>query len=124
MNSIAFPKIFDTGKTLIVTGHEAAAQNLKLLLTSNCRELFCDPLYGDNLKSFFYDKNNIFLKEVIIDDLYCCIKEFAPEITCRREDIDIIIDKRDMYCIINCVNTGKTVEALKFKLLEIENTQY
>ena len=78
VESIAFPKMFGVGRTNTVSDREATIQNLKLLLTSEKRELFCDPYFGDNLKRMLYEKNNSALKDILIDDIHVAIATFMP----------------------------------------------
>ena len=78
MYSIAFPKMFNTRTTELVQDKKAIIQNLKLLLGSEKRELICDPYFGDNLKRMIFDKGNILLKDILIDDIYVTIVTFMP----------------------------------------------
>ena len=80
MESIAFPKMFGVGRTITISDRQATIQNLKLLLKSEKRELFCDPYFGDNLKRMLYDKNNSALKDIIIDDIHVAIATFMPQL--------------------------------------------
>lgn len=120
MQSIAFPKMFGIGQTNIVEDHEASVQNLKLLLTSEKGELFCDPYFGDNLKRFFYEKGNVFLKDIIIDDIFVAINTFMPQLVVTRKDIQIKIKKNDVYCTIAGLNNLSTSPSV----LEINLTQF
>lgn len=89
MYSIAFPRMFDAGNTLLVSDFNAIVQNLKLLLGSEKRELFMDPYFGTNLKRMLYEKGNHFLKDIIIDDICVAINTFMPQVTVTHKDIDI-----------------------------------
>ena len=89
MNSIAFPQMFGVGITNMVSDHQATLQNLKLLLASEKRELFCDPYFGDNLKRMLYEKNNHALRDIIIDDIVVAVNTFMPQIILTHKDVDI-----------------------------------
>ena len=78
MYSIAFPKMFNTRTTELVQDRQAIIQNLKLLLGSEKKELACDPYFGDNLKRMLFNKGNIFLRDIIVDDIYVTIATFMP----------------------------------------------
>ena len=54
MNAIAFPNMFSSTTTKVVSGHEAVAQNLKLLLASERGSFFGDPYYGNVIKSLMF----------------------------------------------------------------------
>ena len=70
--------MFTSSKTLLVSDHEATFQNLKLLLESERESLFGDPYFGVLLKRFLYEKNNLILRDLVIDEIYTAIKTYIP----------------------------------------------
>lgn len=104
MKSIAFPNIFRTTSTNIVSDKEATASNLKLLLQSYKKELFGDPYFGTNLLKLFYEQNNIVLRDLVLDDIYVTIQTFMPQIDIDRKNISIVSDKYSMSVNIRCIN--------------------
>lgn len=104
MKSIAFPNIFRTTSTNIVSDKEATASNLKLLLQSYKKELFGDPYFGTNLLKLFYEQNNIVLRDLVLDDIYVTIQTFMPQIDIDRKNISIVSDRYSMSVNIRCIN--------------------
>ena len=97
MRSIKFPKMFSTNSTNVWKSSEyveATTQNTKLLLNTTRGELFGDPYFGLMLKRYLFDQNNYILRDAIIDIIYTQLAIFIPQIKVRREDIDIIQDRR------------------------------
>ena len=124
MNSIAFPKMFGVGTTLTVSGREATVQNLKLLLTSEKRELFCDPYFGDNLKRMIYEKGNHFLKDIIIDDIVVAVNTFMPQIKLTHKDVQIEIREQCVFCKIYGLNDSNIhPDVLEINLTEFESIE-
>ena len=121
MYSIAFPRMFDAGNTLLVSDFNAIVQNLKLLLGSEKRELFMDPYFGTNLKRMLYEKGNHFLKDIIIDDICVAINTFMPQVTVTHKDIDIQIKKDSVYCLISgLADSTISDNVIELNLLEAE----
>lgn len=104
MKSIAFPNIFRTTSTNIVSDRQATASNLKLLLQSYKKELFGDPYFGTNLLKLFYEQNNIVLRDLVLDDIYVTIQTFMPQIDIDRKNISIVSDRYSMSVNIRCIN--------------------
>ena len=104
MNSISFPTMFTTTKTLLHNEHDATATNLLLLLCSNKEELFGDPYFGTKIRKYIYEQNNYILRDILIDDIYMAIYTFMPQIEVSRNDIKIISDKMDIWAEIKCKN--------------------
>lgn len=104
MKSIAFPNIFRTTSTNIVSDKEATASNLKLLLQSYKKELFGDPYFGTNLLKLFYEQNNIVLRDLVLDDIYVTIQTFMPQVDIDRKNISIVSDRYSMSVNIRCIN--------------------
>ena len=120
MYSIAFPKMFNTSTAELVQDKKAIVQNLKLLLQSEKRELVCDPYFGDNLKRMIFDKGNVLLRDILIDDILVTINTFMPQVKIKREDIAIEIRKNDIICKIY----GITDQSVNSDVLDILLTQF
>lgn len=104
MDSINFPDMFYTTGTKIISGHDATLSNLKLALLSSKNTLFGDPYFGTNLKWLLFEQNNDILKDIVIDDIYTTILTFVPQLTLKRRDIDIILDREAVYIKIKATN--------------------
>lgn len=104
MYSIQFPEMLSSAKTNLVEDHDATMSNLRLMLASWKTSLFGDPYFGTNIKRFIHEQNNIILRDIIIDDIFVAIQDFMPQIFVKRSDINITLDKTDVYCTINCIN--------------------
>lgn len=104
MNSIAFPKMVSNTTTKIVSGHDATASNLKLLLAADKYSLFGDPYYGTNLKRLMFEQNNQILRDLVIDDIYSAILTFLPQIRVKRNDITIVSSRASIHATIKATN--------------------
>ena len=107
MYSIAFPDMVSNTNTKIISDHEATWSNLKLLLLSAKQTLFGDPYFGSNLKKLMFEQNIQIIKQkniLIIDDIYTTILSFMPQITLKRNDIEIISNRETVYIKIKCTN--------------------
>lgn len=103
MRSIKFPKMFNPNSTRVWKSSEyldATKQNTILLLHTTRGELFGDPYFGLMLKRYLFDQNSYILKDNIIDMIYTQLALFIPQVSVKREDIDIIQDreKGKLYC--------------------------
>ena len=114
--------MFGVGRTLTVNDRDATIQNLKLLLTSEKRELFCDPYFGDNLKRMMYDKNNTALRDIIIDDIHVAIATFMPQLRVQHKDIQIIQDGTHIKCrIFGLNNVNASPNVLEINLTDVDS---
>ena len=104
MYSIKFPDMFSGAKTNLIEDSTATLSNIKLLLTSWKKSLFGDPYFGTNLKKYIYEQNNIILRDIIIDDIFVSLQTFIPQISLKRSDIKISLNKTEIYATINCIN--------------------
>lgn len=121
MISVAFPRMFDSRQTIFVQDHEATLQSLKLLLLSEAKEFIIDPEYGTHLKKLIYEKGNLILVDIIVDDIYQAIRMFMPQISINREDIEVTVDKRDIYVKISCRNLlNYQIDLYEIKLTNTE----
>lgn len=121
MYSVGFPKMFDEGGTILVKDIDAIKQNIKLLLTSEKMELFCDPYYGTNIKRMLYQKGSA-LKDILIDDIVVAVNTFMPTVTITHKDVEVYTDKTNVYCnIYGVYNNGVASDVLDINLTEFEN---
>lgn len=97
MFSIKFPDMFTSARTQLVADKEAVKQNIYLILKSDKTSLFGDPYYGNILKKLLYNQNDAILKDIIIDEIYTCIKTFIPQVILLRENIKITQHQNDLF---------------------------
>lgn len=91
MNTISFPKIFNGNSTAVKYGDDATKQSIQLLVSCECGELFGDPNFGIHLKRYFFEQNNVILKDILIDEIYTKIVDYCPQIYLERKDITMFI---------------------------------
>lgn len=122
MKSIAFPKMFTRTTTNTVRDYDATLQNLKLLLWSEKGELFGDPYFGMGVKRYFYDQNDVVLKDILIDDIYTAIALFMPQIRINKSDIKLIkSNKGELTASIKALNLADfTTDLYNIVLLQTE----
>lgn len=122
MKSIAFPKMFTRTTTNVVRDYDATLQNLKLLLWSEKGELFGDPYFGMGIKRYFYDQNDVVLKDILIDDIYTAIALFMPQIRINKSDIKLIkSNKGELTASIKALNLADfTTDLYNIVLLQTE----
>ena len=112
MYSFGFHNMVSSASSNLVENHEATKSNLRLLLASWKKSLFGDPYFGTNIKRMIYDQSDDILKDIVIDDIYTSIAIFMPQIFLRRSDIDVYIEKDEVFCTINCINKLDSVNDL------------
>jgi phage baseplate assembly protein W len=94
MKSISFPDMFNSSSTNVVSGKEATASNLRLLLQSEKGDLFGDPYYGVNVKKYLFEQNNHVLRDIVIDDIYTALILFMPQLIVKRSDIVVVTNNK------------------------------
>ena len=104
MQSIAYPDMFTSSRTLTYTDHDATLSNLILLLKSDKNSLFGDPDFGTNLQKVIFMQNNIVLQDLVIDEIYSCIQIYIPQLYLKRTDIQLYAKDNKLYCKINATN--------------------
>lgn len=104
MNSIAFPKMFNSSATLVANDYDATLSNLKLLLLSDQSGLFGDPGYGTGIKRLLFEQNTGILRDVVIDEIYTAIITFMPQIQVKRSDIKVTSDGYKIMANIKALN--------------------
>lgn len=92
MNAVKFPDMIGVNKTNIITDKAATYQNLKYLLLSVKKTLLGDPYFGSRIQSLIYEKNNVIIRDLIIDEVYTCINQYMPQLFLERKDIEIKTD--------------------------------
>ena len=119
MYSIAFPDMFTSSRTKLVSDHEATASNLRLVLASHKTGLFGDPYFGSNLKRFLFNQNSAILEDIVIDDIYSTIQTFMPQVRVSRDDITLHTTGIDLYATIKALNLiDYTVDTYSVQLME------
>lgn len=104
MKSIAYPKMFTSSSTELKADKAATMQNLKLLLLSERGDFKDDPDFGVRLKRFIFDQNDYILQDMIIDEIYKKIAIFIPQLTVRRTDITLVVERATLYVNIRAIN--------------------
>ncbi len=109
MQSIKFPKMFDSNSTRVWKSNEylnATTQNTILLLNSERNELFGDPYFGLLFKHYLFNQNSLILRDLLIDMIYTQLAIFLPQVKVERANINIIQDKEKgkLYCTFRGIN--------------------
>ena len=105
MYSINFPEMVSGGRTFIAKDHEATINNLKLILKTCTRNtLFGDPYYGNNLLSVIFRPNNVLVEDLVKDEIYTCIKNYIPQLSLTRQDIELSFENNILYANITALN--------------------
>jgi hypothetical protein len=78
------------------------------------------------LKHYLFDQNNYILKDAIIDTIYTQLALFIPQIRIRRENIQLVADKKNkgkLYCTFSGINqidyTNNTYSLVLFEEAEL-----
>ena len=104
MNAVQFPDMLSANKTKIITGKAATYQNLKYLLLSAKKTLLGDPYFGSRLKALIYEKKNLIIRDLIIDEIYTCISTYMPQLYVLRKDITVNTDRTTVFVEIKAQN--------------------
>lgn len=104
MESIAFPVMFASARTLTYSDHEATLSNLKLLLESERTSLLGDPYFGTLLKRVLFSQNDAVLADIIIDEIYTDLITFMPQLKLTRNNIEVTSNGVDVFATIRAVN--------------------
>ena len=125
MNSLSFPNMFTSARTVLLKDHEATMTNLKLLLLSDKNSLFADPYFGTELKKVLFEQNNVVLRDLVIDSIYTAIRVFMPQLQLSRNNIKIKSDGVDVIAEIQCINhIDYKTDLFSIKLTDPENARY
>ena len=104
MNSISFPKMFASSRTLLVSDHEATLQNTRLLLATVRKSLLGDPFFGTSLIKAIYEQNGTILRDLVIDEIYTAITMYIPQLKLTRNNISLQADGTSLIATIRAVN--------------------
>ncbi len=119
--SLAFPNMFSSEKVNIYKDKEATKTNLKLLLSTEVTSLFGDPGYGSRLMQTIYSQNNMILRDLVIDEIYTCIKTYMPQIIVERKNIVIVADDDALYAEIKAVSTSDySIDLYRIRLIDTD----
>lgn len=119
--SLAFPNMFSSEKVNIYKDKQATMTNLKLLLSTEVTSLFGDPGYGSNLMQAIYSQNNIILRDLVIDEIYTCIKTYMPQIIVERKNIRVVSENTSLYAEIRAMNAEDySIDLYKIRLLDTD----
>lgn len=119
--SLAFPNMFSSEKVNLYKDKQATMTNLKLLLASEVTSLFGDPGYGSRLMQAIYSQNDLILQDLVIDEIYTCIKTYMPQILVERKDIIITADDDGLYAEIRAVSAEDyTLDLYKIQLTDTD----
>ena len=119
--SLAFPNMFSSESVNIYKDKQATMTNLKLLLASEVTSLFGDPGYGSRLMQTIYSQNDLILRDLVIDEIYTCIKTYMPQIIVDRKNIVITSDDTGLYAEIKVVNAlDYTLDLYKIQLTDTD----
>lgn len=119
--SLAFPNMFSSEKVNLYKDKQATMTNLKLLLASEVTSLFGDPGYGSKLMQAIYSQNDLILQDLVIDEIYTCIKTYMPQILVERKDIIITADDDGLYAEIRAVSAEDyTLDLYKIQLTDTD----
>lgn len=119
--SLAFPNMFSSEKVNLYKDKQATMTNLKLLLASEVTSLFGDPGYGSKLMQAIYSQNDLILQDLVIDEIYTCIKTYMPQLLVERKDIIITADDDGLYAEIRAVSAEDyTLDLYKIQLTDTD----
>ena len=104
MRSLKFPEIFSSNSTNTIRDLDATKQNTLLLLKSEKREFVSDPYFGLRFKRYLFNQNSYILKDIIIDEIYTQLALFMPQLTIKRNDINLIRDRAKLICTFKAIN--------------------
>ena len=123
MNSISFPKMFETNSTNVRKSFlDSTTQNTLLLLRTEMREMFGDPYIGILLKRYLFEQNSYILRDVLIDEIYTKIALFIPQLKVARRDIKLEKELGKIYCTIKGINQiDFTVDTFSLILYDEDN---
>ena len=104
MESLSFPKMFTTSRTLVDSGHTATLTNTHLLLASVRNSLIGDPFFGTSLIRAIHEQNGTILQDLVIDEIYTALLMYIPQLKLNRKDISLRSSGADLYAEIRAIN--------------------
>ena len=96
MYSFAWPNMFNSSSSLLLSDKDAIRNNIRLLLSSERLSLFGDPYFGTQLKQAIFEQSGQLIVDLLIDEIYTTLITFIPQIHVNREDIEIVTDGIDI----------------------------
>lgn len=97
MYSFGFPTMLRSTGALLLKDKEAIKSNMLLLLSSERRTLFGDPYFGSELKKYIFEQSGSIIPDLLMDELYTCIKTFMPQVLINRKDIHVFVENKVLY---------------------------
>ena len=122
VKSIQFPDMISTGGlSQYVVDKKATEQNLKYLLLSTKKTLLGDPYFGVNLRNLIFEKNNVILRDLVIDDIFTAMTIYMPQLRVERKNISVVSDGKVVQVTITAQNIiDYSFDNYILKLLDIE----
>lgn len=121
MNAIQFPNMIKSNKAQLITGKAATYQNLKYVLLSTKKTLLGDPYFGTQLKRLLFEKKNIIIRDLVIDEIISCINLYMPQLILTRDDIEVHTTRDEVRVRIKAKNiVDYSFEDYSIKLLSLE----
>lgn len=122
--SIAFPDMMSSNRINLVTDKDATYSNLYLILktvTKDC--LFGDPYYGTNLLRVIYQQNSVFLREIVVDEIYTAIITYIPQLRLTRKNIKVTSEGTRLYAEISAINVlNQQLDLYKIELTDFSES--
>lgn len=103
MYSFNFPKMLRSNTSVLIKDKEAVRSNLYLLMNTEMTSLFGDPLFGTDLKTMLFEQSSSLITDLIVDKIYTTIVTFMPQLYLTRKDINVYINKTDVFADVKCV---------------------
>lgn len=122
IKSIQFPDMLSSGGlSQFVTEKRATEQNLKYLLLSTKKTLLGDPYFGVNLRNLIFERNNVILRDLVIDDIFTAISIYMPQLRIERKNIKVVSDGKMVQVTITVQNIiDYSFNDYTLKLLDVE----
>lgn len=122
MNAVKFPDMIGSNnQTKIIYDKDATGQNVRTLLLSVKKTLLGDPYFGVNLQKLLFERNNLILRDLVVDEIVTALNTFIPQLYVRRSDVEVQSDGT----IVDVTITGKNMlnydmETYTINLLNVE----
>lgn len=96
MTTYKFPQLTSrlSGKNILSSSYMSINECLGILLRTAPGELLGDPEYGCNLITHLFRYNNLFLPELLKNDILEAVAKFEPRISMNVSNVDIWQDGR------------------------------
>lgn len=100
MYSFSFPNMLNQTTAALLADKEAIRSNMYLLVSSERNTLFGDPYYGCLFRKYLFEQSERIVKDLLIDHIYTAIVTFMPQVTVRRKDISVYVEKTTLFVSI------------------------